>query len=227
MGFRVVIVGGSISGLTLANVLEKFDIDYVLLEGHTQIAPQLGASIGLLPSGLRILDQIGCYDRIRAEAGDTYYRARMRLYNGTTWHDKGSTSFSEQLEKRSASLAPSNTESVLNAAIYCNRIGYPQIFIDRQRLVQILYDNLKCRDCVLTNRRVSHVEMDAQKAVAYTTDGSNHAGDIIVGADGVHSATRGEMWRNATEDGSKLFNTNAELGSWETIPTCIVVLTSL
>lgn len=73
MGFQVVIVGGSISGLTLANILERFDIDYVLLEGHTQIAPQLGASIGLLPSGLRILDQVALPDQCLLQ--------RLRLYD--------------------------------------------------------------------------------------------------------------------------------------------------
>ncbi|MBE3049705.1 FAD-dependent monooxygenase [Candidatus Bathyarchaeota archaeon] len=100
MGFKVVIVGGSVSGLTLANMLEKFGIDYILLEAHTKIVPQLGASIGLLPSGLRILEQIGCYESIQAEAGNTYYRASMRLFNGRTWNDEETATFSERLEKR-------------------------------------------------------------------------------------------------------------------------------
>lgn len=58
--FKVVIVGGSVSGLTSANMLEKLNIDYVVLENHKEIAPQVGASIGLHASGLRILDQLGC-----------------------------------------------------------------------------------------------------------------------------------------------------------------------
>lgn len=61
---RVLIVGGGIAGLTLANMLEKFGIDYLLFEAHGDIAPAVGASIGLFPNGLRILDQLGCYDRI-------------------------------------------------------------------------------------------------------------------------------------------------------------------
>lgn len=58
--FKVVIVGGSVSGLTLANMLEKLNIDYVVLEGYKTIAPQVGASIGRQANGLRILDQLGC-----------------------------------------------------------------------------------------------------------------------------------------------------------------------
>lgn len=64
--FRVVIVGGGVAGLTLANMLGKFDIDYIILESHGDIAPAVGASIGLFPNGLRILDQIDCYERVLA-----------------------------------------------------------------------------------------------------------------------------------------------------------------
>ncbi|KAM0607061.1 hypothetical protein ACHAP1_003779, partial [Verticillium nonalfalfae] len=62
MVFKVIIVGGSVAGLSLANMLEALGIDFILLEAHKIIAPQLGASIGLLPNGLRILDQLGCYE---------------------------------------------------------------------------------------------------------------------------------------------------------------------
>ncbi|KAJ5192502.1 hypothetical protein N7449_008644 [Penicillium cf. viridicatum] len=57
--FKVVIVGGSVAGLSLANMLETVNIDYVILEAHEEIAPQVGASIRLMPNGLRILDQLG------------------------------------------------------------------------------------------------------------------------------------------------------------------------
>ena len=62
--FKVIIAGGGIAGLTLANMLEKFGLNYTILESHSEIAPAVGASIGLFPNGLRILDQIGCYEQI-------------------------------------------------------------------------------------------------------------------------------------------------------------------
>lgn len=61
---KVIIVGGSIAGLTLAHCLERNGIDYVVLEAYKEIAPQVGASIGILANGARILDQIGCFDSI-------------------------------------------------------------------------------------------------------------------------------------------------------------------
>jgi 2-polyprenyl-6-methoxyphenol hydroxylase-like FAD-dependent oxidoreductase len=66
--FRVIIAGGGISGLTLANALEKANIDYVLLEARDTIAPQVGASIGIFQNGGRILDQLGCFEEIREES---------------------------------------------------------------------------------------------------------------------------------------------------------------
>jgi 2-polyprenyl-6-methoxyphenol hydroxylase-like FAD-dependent oxidoreductase len=63
--FKVIIAGGGISGLSLANMLQKNGIDYILLEAYPDIAPQVGASIGLLPHGTRVLDQLGMYEDIR------------------------------------------------------------------------------------------------------------------------------------------------------------------
>ena len=86
---KVIIVGGGIAGLTLANLLERLGIDYLLCEAHEQIAPDVGASIGLHPNGFRVLDQIGCYEKImrlsapadtiinRTEDGRVLYSCRI------------------------------------------------------------------------------------------------------------------------------------------------------
>jgi 2-polyprenyl-6-methoxyphenol hydroxylase-like FAD-dependent oxidoreductase len=70
--FKVIIVGGSVTGLTLANLFQKLGIDYVVLEAYGSIAPQVGASIGLHPNGLRILDQLDCYEDIRKLAAPAW-----------------------------------------------------------------------------------------------------------------------------------------------------------
>ena len=62
--FRIIIVGGSVAGLTLAHCLEKSNIEYVILESHHDIAPDVGASIGIVTNGGRILDQLGIFDDI-------------------------------------------------------------------------------------------------------------------------------------------------------------------
>lgn len=62
--FRVIIVGGGLAGLTLANALEQAGVQYVLLEARDDLAPNVGASMGIMSNGSRILDQLGCYDAI-------------------------------------------------------------------------------------------------------------------------------------------------------------------
>jgi FAD dependent monooxygenase len=56
------IVGGGIAGLALARMLELSGISYCLWEAYREFAPHTGASVGLMPNGLRILDQLGMID---------------------------------------------------------------------------------------------------------------------------------------------------------------------
>ena len=58
------IVGGGVAGLSLANMLEKIGVSYILYEGYHDVAPNAGASLGLMPNGLRILDQLGLMGKI-------------------------------------------------------------------------------------------------------------------------------------------------------------------
>lgn len=67
--FRVVIAGASIAGLSLALALERAGVDFVVLEAHPCVAPQVGASIAVLPNGARVLDQLGCYADVAALVG--------------------------------------------------------------------------------------------------------------------------------------------------------------
>lgn len=62
--FRVIIVGGGVAGLTLANSLQRAKIDYLLLEARNEVAPPAGASIAIGANGARILDQIGALDEV-------------------------------------------------------------------------------------------------------------------------------------------------------------------
>lgn len=58
--FRVIVVGGGVTGLTASHVLSKAGIDHVVLERCEDAGPVSGASIAIYPHGARILEQIGC-----------------------------------------------------------------------------------------------------------------------------------------------------------------------
>lgn len=80
-------------------------------------------------------------------------------------------------------------------------------------LLQVLYDMIEHKDRILTGKRVARLEMsDGELARVHTKDGSVYEGDIVVGADGVHSATRSEMWRLADELAPGTFTANEEAG---------------
>lgn len=66
--FKVIIVGGGISGLALARCFELARIDYVVLESREEVAPDVGAGIAMLPNGMRILDQLGVVEEVRKTA---------------------------------------------------------------------------------------------------------------------------------------------------------------
>ncbi|KAM0338603.1 hypothetical protein ACHAPU_011259 [Fusarium lateritium] len=168
---KILIAGGGIAGLTLANMLETFEIDYLLLESHNEITPHVGASIGLLPNGLRILDQIGCYEPIR-----------KFLMPKSNFH-----------------INDQNGRSIFHLPDFLQRLearhGYPLLFFDRQWLLQALYANLRDKSKVLTGKKITHVDLINGGVNVTTLTGEQFRGTLVIGADGVHSTVRSEMFR--------------------------------
>ncbi|KAI1106917.1 FAD binding domain protein [Jackrogersella minutella] len=185
--FKVIIAGGGVAGLTLANMLEKFDIDYMVLESHKEMAPQVGASIGLFPNGMRILDQIGCYKPIEALAVEHPRKAYTRDKNG----------------KVLANLQDS-------AKHLARRHGYPVIFFDRQWLLRVLYDKLQHPERVLPNKRAVKIDHKGRGVEVTTKDGDKFFGTLVIGTDGIHSTVRSEMFRNGNELQPGYFDSDEE-----------------
>ncbi|CAG9989123.1 unnamed protein product [Clonostachys byssicola] len=185
---RILIVGGGIAGLVLAVALEKFDIDYLLLEAHGNIAPAVGASIGLMPSGLLILDQLGCYEAIRVVAQDAEIEVtHMRDENG-----------------KSLSCT---------RHINCHlemRHGYPMLFFDRQWLLQVLYNQIKHKDRILLNSGIKSIRHTDSGIEILTARGQVYSGAMVVGADGIHSVVRREMARITSETPTSIFPKGSE-----------------
>lgn len=84
--------------------------------------------------------------------------------------------------------------------------GYPIAFLERQKLLEILYNALPDKTKVHVNKTVSDIEQYTEEGKrgiwVRTLDGDVYEGDLIVGADGVHSRARSEMWRMASSSGS-------------------------
>ncbi|KAL5001996.1 hypothetical protein BDV10DRAFT_129086 [Aspergillus recurvatus] len=168
---RVVIIGGSVTGLTLAHCLDKAGIDYIVLERQQDILPVLGGSIALQPSGCRILDQLGVFDRLEKYRND--------------------------LESFDMSL-PGFQFRVTAPGLFNEGMGYPVTAVRRRDLLHALYTSLEDRSKVKVGARVMSISRGSEPygpLTVTTESGAQYIGALVVGADGTHGITRTEMWR--------------------------------
>lgn len=73
--------------------------------------------------------------------------------------------------------------------------------MERQKLLQTLYSALPSNAKVFVNTTVSRIEQqpqDPSRVRVHTIEGTVYNADLVVGADGVHSAARAELWKAAT-----------------------------
>lgn len=96
---------------------------------------------------------------------------------------------------------------------YASRFGYPIISIDRQKVLETLYERYPHKSNILVNKKVMHVHLTEKGVSVVTDDGSAYDGDLVVGADGVHSRIRSEMWRLADANHPGLI-TQADKQGW-------------
>ncbi|EGD93403.1 FAD-dependent urate hydroxylase [Trichophyton mentagrophytes] len=175
---RVAICGGGIGGLTMAAVLRRLDISYVVLERYAQITPQ-GAGISLAPNCLRALDQLGIFEKL---AKHSQALREVHIYkNDEFW---GSQKF-----------------GMTNEAF-----GYYVHKIERHQFHHLLLEAAGGNDVVRLGFNVNDIvdEENAPYAIVRAEDGREVHADIIVGADGIRSYTRRVL---AEKSGMKATNT--------------------
>ncbi|PKX91336.1 FAD-dependent oxidoreductase [Aspergillus novofumigatus IBT 16806] len=182
----VIVVGGSIAGLTLAHCLDRAGIDHIVLEKAKDIAPQLGTSIGISPNGARILDQLGVYEEIE--------KCIEPLNVATVSYPDG-FHFSSRYPE-----------------IIGQRFGFPIAFLDRQKLLQILYNRYPKKHNICLNKKVVSIQTLGDDLGVTTEDGSIYTGQLVVGADGVHSRVRSEMWKAGEKQSTGLVSERERTG---------------
>lgn len=196
--FQVIIVGGSIAGLTLAHCLQRANISHIVLEKGDDIAPQLGASVAIFANGARILQQLGIYEdieRLIEPVGLVHAAYPDGFYYNTKYPD--------DLTKRSVSNCLVIKIDIVDFQwlienVHC-RFGYPISFLARQKLLEVLFQTLPNKSNVFTGKRVTEIRPLNRGSCVITADGSYYHGDLVVGADGVHSRVRSEIWRLAEQ----------------------------
>ncbi|MFJ2579127.1 FAD-dependent monooxygenase [Kitasatospora aureofaciens] len=164
---RAIVIGGGIGGLTAALALHRQGIPVTVHERATSLDP-VGAGLALAPNALRALDRLGIGGHLRALA-TPHPALGLRRPSGR-W------------------LARTDTAAVERY------FGDPIAAVARAAVIDALVEALPA-GTVRTGSAAALVSPGdgANPAVVSTPDGEVTAG-LVVGADGIRSATRGLLF---------------------------------
>ena len=153
----------------MALTLAKASIDYVLLEQAPALT-EVGAGIQLSPNGVRIMEWLGTGNDLARDCN------RPDFHKFVAW-DTG------EVLLRTA-LMPKAQE----------QFGAPYYHAYRPDLIDALTKPLD-RSQLKLGIEVTSIGQDAGKSWAETADGTHHEGDVLIGADGIHSLVREQVFR--------------------------------
>ena len=171
---QVIVVGGGIGGLSLALSLHQVGIAVRVYEAVRDLAP-LGVGINLQPIAVRELTELGL--------GDELARTGLATRELSYFNKLGQLVHSE---KRGIPAG----------------YKWPQYSIHRGKLQLLLLRAVRARlgdDSVRTGLNLTAFEQDRQRVTARFQDGRSGANveehaDILVGADGIHSTVRRQLY---------------------------------
>ena len=165
---RVIIVGAGIGGSALALSLERLGIDYIMLE-QASAFEEFGAGIQLSPNGVRILERLGIGEPLAS------FSTEPDFHKYTVW-DTGEIVLTTPLK-------PKVRETYGHAYFHAHRAD----------LIDALTAGLNVGR-VRMNARVASVAQDADAVTVTLDDGEVLSGDVLVGADGIHSTVRNQVF---------------------------------
>lgn len=166
---KIIVVGAGIGGSALALSLEQAGLDYVLVEQAKEFT-EVGAGIQLSPNGVRVLEYLGLKDDL------TRFCAEPDSHKFSVW-DTGETILSTRLR-------PNLRE----------QYGHAYYHAHRADLIDALTSRLN-RDRVLTDTRVTGAGQKNGRVWVDTAGGDRITGDVLIGADGIHSVIREQIFR--------------------------------
>ncbi len=173
---KAIIIGGGVGGLTTALMLHARGIDCEIFEQADQIR-ELGVGINTLPHAIRELKEIGLLERLDAVAIRTYELFYANRFGQTVWHELRGTDAG---------------------------FDVPQFSIHRGKLQNVIYQAVRARlgeTRVHPGHRLGAFQQNESGVTAYFFDRSGAhirtaQGDVLIGADGIHSLVREKLFPN-------------------------------
>jgi 2-polyprenyl-6-methoxyphenol hydroxylase-like FAD-dependent oxidoreductase len=180
---KTIIVGGGIGGLTTALMLRARGIDCELFEQSDTIR-ELGVGINTLPHAIRELAGLGLLDELDSIAIRTDELHYLNRHGHEVWREARGVHSGHDV---------------------------PQFSIHRGRLQSVIYNAVEQRlgkDAIHTGRRLGAFTQDEGGVTAHFFDRfGTHVetarGDILIGADGIHSKVRSTLF---PEEGAPVWN---------------------
>ncbi|KAG0049038.1 hypothetical protein BGZ83_006114 [Gryganskiella cystojenkinii] len=170
---KVLIVGAGLAGLVLAILLDKLGIDYDLFERSRELRP-LGSAMTLGANILPVFEQLGIYEEFVKLALPIH---TMDMYN-------------EDL----------STIGSMDSKPHKEAGGYPGLAFGRPALHKLLLSKVPAERVHYGKKVLSTFQGD-KGVLIRTSDGKSHEGDLLVGADGAHSAVRQCLFEQLTKEG--------------------------
>lgn len=164
---KILIAGAGISGLSAALCLARRGHQIEVFERAAEIS-EVGAGLQISPNGMHVLNQLGLGEEIKARG---FEPRGIELRLGQT----GGVIFDIPLARRSVS-----------------RWGAPYIHIHRADLIDCLLKAAKATDNIeiCTGWTATSIEQSETGVVLSNELGDRVEGDLLVGADGIHSIVR-------------------------------------
>jgi 2-polyprenyl-6-methoxyphenol hydroxylase-like FAD-dependent oxidoreductase len=170
---RIAIIGAGLAGLTLARLLKDSSHEVQIFEQAAALE-EIGAGVQIGPNGVRVLRAAGL-DPVQDGIG-----ILVNSVSGRNWDTNEVVSDQQFLDES-------------GKPVY----GEPFVHCHRAALQLGLAAGLP-EGTVLLGRRAMEVIDGADGAEVRFADGSTERADVVVGADGIHSAARGAVVEVAT-----------------------------
>ena len=161
-GLKAIIIGSGIAGLATGISLRQAGYEVEIYEKASKLTPA-GAGISLWSNGIKFLNKLGLGKEVAAIGGQMN-RMEYRNHQGELLND-------------------------INLLPLIKQVGQRPYPVSRTDLQDMMLNAFGKKDVHLGMRCIS-IEQDENSATAIFTDGTTATGDILIGADGIHSVVR-------------------------------------
>ncbi|KAG0017929.1 hypothetical protein BGZ81_010466 [Podila clonocystis] len=169
----VLIAGAGIGGLTTALLCEKAGIEYFVFERASKVKP-LGSAISLSQNVLPALEQLGLLEELQEIA----------------------------LPVKSLDMYKENMNFIgsIDGKPFDDLTGYRTYLFTRPDFFDLLLSKIPPTR-IFMGKKITSIQQNAAGVLIRCVDETNYHGDILVGADGAHSAVRQSLYKQMDEQG--------------------------